>query len=150
MSTAMSPADRTAFLREPRVAVLAVTDPRPERAPLAVPIWFDYDADDGLTVITSPVSQKGRAIEAAGRFSISVQDEIDPYRYVTVEGPLVSADPPDAAVLRRLAVRYLGEELGGTYADATLERDLAGSKVYVMRPEHWNTADLRGEMASLA
>lgn len=150
MSTTMTPSDREAFLFEVRVAVLAVDDPRPTRAPLAVPIWFAFDADVGLTVVTSPESQKGRAIEAAQRFTISVQDETDPYRYVTVEGPVVSTARPDADQLRRLAVRYLGDELGGTYADATLERDLAGSMAYTMRPEHWNTADLRAEMASLA
>jgi hypothetical protein len=69
---------------------------------------------------------------------------------VSVEGPIVSAEPPDAALLRRLAVHYLGERGGGAYADATVERDLRDARAYVMRPEHWNPADLRAEMAPFA
>jgi nitroimidazol reductase NimA-like FMN-containing flavoprotein (pyridoxamine 5'-phosphate oxidase superfamily) len=146
-ATVMSPADRDAFLAEPRVGVLGVDDPDDGRAPLTVPIWFVYDPEVGVTVVTSPAGRKGRALDRAGRYTLVVQDEAVPYRYVSVEGPIVSAEPPDAALLRRLAVHYLGERGGGAYADATVERDVRGARAYVMRPEHWNTADLRDEMA---
>ena len=147
MTFAMTREQRDAFLAEPRVGVLAVDDPAGGRAPLTIPIWFEYRPDVGVTIVTSPESRKGRAIEQAGRYSLAAQDEVELYRYVSVEGPVVSAERPDADLLRRMAVHYLGEKGGNAYAEATVERDTTSARAYVMRPEHWNTADLREEMA---
>ena len=62
---------------------------RAGQAPLAVPIWYDYTPDRGVWIITGLGSQKDRALEAAGRFSLVAQQEDMPYRYVSVEGPIV-------------------------------------------------------------
>lgn len=145
-STVMTTDQREAFLAEARVGVLAVDDPN-GRAPLTVPIWYEYRPDAGVTIMTHPESRKGRAIEQAGRYCLVVHDDAEPYRYVSVEGPVVSAERPDADLLRRLAVRYLGEAGGAAYAAATVERDTTSGRAYVMRPERWHTADLRDEMA---
>ena len=134
-------AQRHAFLADLHVGVLSVVDPNPDRGPLTVPIWYRYSRTDGVTVITSPTSRKGRAIEAAGRFSLVAQQESLPYKYVSVEGPVVDTIPCDLDEhLRPMAVRYLGEKAGHAYAEnwaASPSVDV----VYRMRPEHWFTVD---------
>nr|WSX74829.1 hypothetical protein OH826_13605 [Streptomyces sp. NBC_00899] len=55
---------------------------------------------------------------AAGRVSFLVQSEVFPYRYVSVESPVVLDEPTDPEENRARSVRYLGEEIGRRYADA--------------------------------
>lgn len=138
---AMSQAAREEFLAALHVGVISVVDPGPERSTLTVPIWYRYSPEEGVTVITSPTSRKGRAIEASGRFSLVAQRESPPYKYVSVEGPVVETLPCDLeAHLRPMAVRYLGEEVGNRYAEGWA-RQSDSSLVYRMQPEHWYTVD---------
>jgi hypothetical protein len=116
---------------------------------IAAPIWYDYSPEVGVTVVTSRRSRKGVAIEAAGRFGIVAQTEDLPYRYVSVEGPVVEVRRCEfERDLLPLAVRYLGPDLGPRYADgwAAVPND---DHVYVMRPEHWRAADLTPLFAEL-
>ncbi len=127
MSLAMTKSEREAFLAELHVGVIAIADPDPNRAPLSAPIWYDYRPDVGLWVLTGPSSRKGIALEKAGRFSLVAQTEQAPYKYVSVEGPVIETRPADLERDGRpMAHRYLGQELG---------------HVYVMRPERWLTVD---------
>ena len=82
MSLSMSPAEREEFLAGVHVGVLGV-------AQVSGP-------GGTVNVSTGRGTRKAWAIEAAGRFSLCVQDERPPYRYVTVEGPLVAEDATDA------------------------------------------------------
>ena len=68
----------------------------------------------------------------------AVQDEQPPYKYVTAEGDVTSIDPAGAAEVRALAVRYLGEEAGGQFADENLG---PSSVVIRMRPQRWLSTD---------
>jgi hypothetical protein len=146
MTTTMSEDERHAFLAEARVAVISV-ESTTDRAPLAVPIWYEFDPAVGVTVVTARESLKGRALAVAGRYSLAVQDGA--LRYVSVDGPVVDTHPPAPDLLRRMARRYLGDEVGDAYADATTERDVAGALAFVMRPARWFSADLRAEIAAL-
>jgi hypothetical protein len=130
----MSPAEREAFLADVHVGVLAVDEPG--RGPHALPVWYQYDAgavqmriDDGST--------KARLLRSAGRATLTVQTEVAPYKYVSVEGPvsLGAGDFDDLAI----AVRYLGPEFGKWYADNAAH----GETVVTARlvPEHWRTYD---------
>jgi uncharacterized protein len=69
-----------------------------------------------------------------GRFSLCVQTETPPYKYVSVEGPIVAIEA--AADLERhrrpLAHRYLGLGVGDRYIEST--RDLV-VVLFRMRPE---------------
>lgn len=141
----MSQTAREAFLADLHVGVISVVDPDPSRGVLAVPIWYQYSPDEGVTVITSPTSRKGRAIEAAGRYSLVAQDETPPYKYVSVEGPVVETVPSDLEEhLRPMAVRYLGEKAGNRYAEGSATSPSTGV-VYRMQPEHWYTVDYSSE-----
>ena len=145
----MTESQRQSFLADLHVGVLSVIDPDPARGPLTIPIWYEYSPADGVTIITSPTSRKGKAIEAAGRFSLVAQQEELPYRYVSVEGPVVEAIPCDLeAHLRPMAARYLGERAGNAYAEGWAASDDT-TTVYRMQPEQWFTFDFSDEIQSV-
>ena len=94
-----------------------------------------------INVVTAGQSMKAQRLRAAGRFSLCVQTEAHPYRYVSVEGPITALDRSVTAEERRaLAQRYLGAEGGDLYIAATADQT-AGSVAFRMTPEHWRTSD---------
>ncbi|MBA0050991.1 pyridoxamine 5'-phosphate oxidase [Streptomyces sp. AJS327] len=141
MSIAMPTGTRERFLAEPRVGVLGVTDPRGRRAPLLVPLWFDYQPGGEVVLHTGRNTIKAQLVRAAGRFSLCVQDETPPYRYVSVEGPVTAVEEALNPALRSaIAHRYLDAETATAYLETTKEQ-LAEDVAFRMRPEHWRTAD---------
>jgi nitroimidazol reductase NimA-like FMN-containing flavoprotein (pyridoxamine 5'-phosphate oxidase superfamily) len=145
MSLKMDAASREAFLADLHVGVIGIE--RKGAAPLAVPIWYGFDPAIGVWVITGESSEKGRALRAAGRFTLCAQSEQPPYyRYVSVEGPIIETRPADKEKdSRRMAHRYFGKELGDMYTDAQTGED---SLVFTMRPERWRTVDYGNLAAS--
>lgn len=139
MARKMTRDEREQFLAEPRVGVLSVA-PEPGRAPLTTPIWYRYTPGGDVVVLTLPDSRKAGLIEAAGRFSLCVQQQDDVYRYVTVEGPVVSTAPSTPEERQAMAARYLSPELSRAYVEAT-EAAQGGNVAITMRPERWNTSD---------
>ena len=144
----MTRSDCEAFLAGVHIGVLSVPDPDPGRSALAVPIWYAYRANGTVDIVTSPTSAKGAALTRAGRFSLVAQQESLPYRYVSVEGPIVATEPVDLDDdLRPMAVRYLGTEAGSAYAEGWLAFD-PDAVVFRMRPERWLSYDATGELAA--
>jgi PPOX class probable F420-dependent enzyme len=142
-SLAMTKAEREAFLAERHVGVISLPDP--ERGPLTVPIWYGYEPGGALWVLTERGSRKGRLLAVGRRVSLCAQTETPPYRYVSVEGPVVAIEPADRERhTRPMAHRYLGPELGDRYVEATAAERAAGESVLVrIRPERWLTVDYR-------
>ncbi len=138
MALKMSREAREAFLADLHVGIISIEIEG--GAPLTVPIWYDYDPQVGVWVITNEASEKGRALARAGRFSLCAQSETPPaYRYVSVTGPIVETRPSDRERdSRPMAHRYFGKEMGDLYTDSQGEE---GNVVYVMRPERWRTVD---------
>jgi nitroimidazol reductase NimA-like FMN-containing flavoprotein (pyridoxamine 5'-phosphate oxidase superfamily) len=135
----MTIAERESFLAGVHVAVLSVDDPG--RGPLTVPVWYSYAPGGTVNVITGRESVKARLLRAAGRFTLCVQSESMPYRYVSVEGPIATVDatvPTDER--RTLAMRYLGAEGGEAYLASTADQAVA-SMAFRMAPERWHTTD---------
>jgi nitroimidazol reductase NimA-like FMN-containing flavoprotein (pyridoxamine 5'-phosphate oxidase superfamily) len=130
---------REGFLAEVRVGVLTVAA-ESDRAPLTTPIWYDYRPGGDVTVQTSPGLRKARLITEAGRFALCVHDDNVPYRYVTVEGPVVEVRPVTEQERFAMAARYMPEEIAAVYIEATRERQ-AGNVAITMRPDRWNTED---------
>ena len=125
MSLAMTKSEREAFLADVHVGVISVADA--DSGPLTVPIWYGYEPGGELWILTDRGSRKGRLLEKAGRFSLCAQTESPPYKYVSVEGPIVGIESSDVEKHERpLAHRYLGEELGNAYIEQTGGSDARG------------------------
>lgn len=138
MSFAMSVAQREQFLAGLHVGVLSVTAGE-TRAPIAVPVWYDYQPGGQVSVITGRGSRKGVALAAAGRMSLCAQDENPPYRYVSVEGP-VGIEELDPVERLAMARRYLGPEGGDQYVASNPDPERENI-IFRMRPEHWLSVD---------
>lgn len=150
MSTVMTKVARERFLSDLHVGVLSVAAAGDAGGTLAVPIWYGYSPERGVWVLTSQVSAKGIALEAAGRYALAVQDEQTPYRYVSVEGPVTDVRSVDLeGDLLPMAVRYLGDELGTRYAEQWAEGDPGSDRMYTMRPQRWASADMTSTFAAL-
>ncbi|GAB3582890.1 pyridoxamine 5'-phosphate oxidase family protein [Amycolatopsis endophytica] len=137
---ALSVDEREQFLAEPHVGALSVAE-NPDRAPLTVPIWYQYTPGGELWIRTTPGSRKARAIEAAGRFSLMAQRIEPTVRYVSVEGPVTATAPDTPELARKLAEHYLPPGKVDGYLE--FERTQLGEHFVIsMRPEHWLSADL--------
>jgi hypothetical protein len=141
MSVAMTKAEREAFLADVHVGIISIADEG--RGPLTVPVWYAYEPGGELRVITGRSSRKGRLLARAGRFSLCAQTETPPYRYVSVEGPIVASGPADLERdLRPLARRYLGPAGGDRYVEGARHApEHAENELFRMRPERWLTVD---------
>ena len=135
----MSAAEREEFLADVHVGVLSATVSTSGRT-LAVPVWYSYQPGGLLTVLTGRRSRKAAAVRAAGRFSLCVQDDRPPYRYVSVEGPVVREEELDPAERLAMARRYLGAAGGNRYVADNPDPG-RGNVAFRMRPEHWLSQD---------
>lgn len=134
----MSVAEREWFLSGVRLGVLSVVDVD-GRAPISVPVWFGYQPGGDVYFITARSSRKATLIKQSGRLTLCAHNDDPPYRYVSVEGPVIAFEEPVTAKERSaMAYRYLGPELAERYlADTSGE----GLVMIRMRPEHWASAD---------
>jgi hypothetical protein len=134
---ALTVAEREEFLAEPYVGVIGVD--RPGRAPLTLPIWYDYTPGGDVLIWTEPGMVKSGLIKAAGRFSLSVQRTDRPYVYATAEGPVVGwEEPVPVDVATAIAARYLRPEEVDEYVTGVLARP---SLLIRMRPKYWSSMD---------
>jgi PPOX class probable F420-dependent enzyme len=137
----MNKAEREAFLAATHIAVVSVA--RPGRGPLALPVWYRYTPGGSVRFVTDADSLKARLIRAVGRISLCVQNETPPYQYVSVEGAASVSDDVDYENdIRRVALRYLGDEIGELYL-AGQSGDAAGrrSVLVTLTPEKWTSED---------
>jgi nitroimidazol reductase NimA-like FMN-containing flavoprotein (pyridoxamine 5'-phosphate oxidase superfamily) len=146
---AMTRQEREAFLADVHVGIISISDEG--RGPLTVPIWYAYDARGELRVVTDRASRKGQLLARAGRFSLCVQTETPPYKYVSVEGPIIATEAADLERdLRPLAHRYLGSDMGDRYIEQTRDAHQRVENVLIrMRPERWLTVDYAKEFGAL-
>jgi nitroimidazol reductase NimA-like FMN-containing flavoprotein (pyridoxamine 5'-phosphate oxidase superfamily) len=129
---------RDEFLREPRVAVVAVA--RDGDPPLVVPVWFEYEAEIGFVFVMGGRSVKAGLLSIEKRASVCVQDDRTAYRYVVADGP-VSVTPIAPEELRTMWLptveRYLGAKAASEFLD---EFDEPDPVVVVLSPHRWRSA----------
>lgn len=137
MSLVMTVQEREDFLAGEHIGVVAVN--REGRAPLAVPIWYDYSPGGEVLLWIDHGSVKERLFREAGRFSICAQVETLPYKYATAEGPVLALDEaPTKEQALGIAGRYLSAEEAASY----VLNNLAENSLLVrMRPEKWLSTD---------
>ncbi|MGC9544065.1 pyridoxamine 5'-phosphate oxidase family protein [Streptomyces sp. UG1] len=137
---ALTREEREQFLAEPHIAALAV-DAGAGRAPLSVPIWYQYEPGGDVWITTGRDSRKNELISAAGRFSLLVDRTEPTVRYVSVEGPVVETTPLTVEQLREMSARYLPAEVVDSYVEFA-QKNHGESVVIRMRPERWVSSDL--------
>jgi hypothetical protein len=134
--------ERQEFLAEPHVAALSVAA-GPHRAPLVVPIWYQYEPGGEIWFHTSADSRKAKLIDAAGRVSLMIDEAGSRVRYVSVEGPVVRTEPATYEDVRTMTARYLPAERVEAYLEFAMAEH-GEQVVYHVRPERWLSADLTG------
>jgi hypothetical protein len=141
MTFAMTQDECESFLAEPHVGVFAVQ--RETRAPMCVPLWYNYVPGGNVEIWTGAASAKVKLLHKMGRFSFCVQDETFPCKYVSVEGPVVSIRPIDfERGLVPLVERYLGRDRAASYLADYGGKDGVRDDVLVsMTPERWFSED---------
>ena len=138
MSLAMSREEREAFLAALHVGVVSMN--RENFGPLSAPIWYAFENGE-ISFAIGETSRKSALMNVGERISLVVQTEAAPYQYVSVEGPIESRTAADLdRDIRPLAIRYLGEQAGNQYADATGD---SGQLLVKMKPEKWLSVDYR-------
>ena len=116
----MSEQEREEFLKEANVAVLATVG-RGGRAH-AAPIWYLYE--DGVFIMsTGRGSQKHRNVEAQPEITLVVDRRSLPYYAVMAQGRAEIGPRLADEERRRMAVRYLGEELARAYLESVSGED---------------------------
>ena len=131
--------EREQFLAEPRVAALSVSAGA-DRAPLTVPMWFQYTPGGSPWILTGLGSRKHRLIEAAGRFTLMVERTEPSLRYVTVSGAVGEILAATDAQHREMAERYVAADRVDAYL--AYAESYGEQVVITMRPQHWLSADL--------
>lgn len=112
--------ERESFLQEANVAVLATVGPRGRAH--AAPIWYLYE--DGAFIMSSGRnSQKCRNIERNPEVTLVVDRRTLPYYAVMVQGTAEIGPRLYKEDRLRMAVRYLGEELGRKYVERFPDED---------------------------
>ena len=125
------------FLAAPHIGMLAVA--RRSGPPIASPVWYGYEPGGDVVFTIGRNSAKAKALRTAGVASLCAQNEQLPYAFVTVDGPVVVGDTAADEVLRaRIAIRYLGQELGASYIESTESSDNVLAR---LTPEHWRSND---------
>ena len=141
MPQPMSRAEREAFLRDPRPAILSI--PQDGKGPLSSPVWFDFEPGGDFWVLMQSDSRKGQLMQTGVCVSLCAQQEAKPYKYVSVEGPVISVAAYDAEKdLLAMAARYLGAAGAKDFLDGMREKiaKANGIKV-VIKPERWLSLD---------
>ena len=104
--------ERERLLNEANVAVLATVGP--DGGAQAAPIWYLWE--DGVFIMSSGRgSQKHRNVERNPNVTLVVDSRVVPYYAVMAQGTVeIGPQLSDDARLR-MAIRYLGEEMGRAY-----------------------------------
>lgn len=123
------------LLEQPLVGVLGTAGP--DGQPHVVPTWYLYEGGE-LVMHASRRARRVRDLRQNDRASFCVDTKTHPYRAVIVWGRATVTVDVDDERMRRLAVRYLGQQSGDVYADT-----LVGARMAIirLRPERIITWD---------
>ena len=138
----MAQKKREAFLAEPRIGVMSMT--RKSLAPLSMPVCYSYEPGGEVRVFMDATSFKAKLVERTGRYTLCVQDDAPPYRFVTVEGPARLEPAESKRDAPPILCPSLGERRAMKYIETFVEHGLVAC-IAAMRPEHWWSWDLGQE-----
>ncbi|MBT2384650.1 pyridoxamine 5'-phosphate oxidase family protein [Streptomyces sp. ISL-11] len=140
----LSVEEREEFLAGPHVAALAVDAGDERRGPVNVPVWYVYRPGGDFVFVTGRASRKAQLIADAECFTLMVDRTSPTYRYVSVEGELVSVAVATRELAREIAARYLPTEQAVAEHVERIMADPEAVVAITMRPRHWLSADIGG------
>ncbi len=126
------------FLDQPKCATLATHFK--DGTILMSPVWHEWK-DGGFTVAVASEDIKTRHIRRDAKVSISVAEDVAPYRGIEVRGEATIERDGAFETIRRIAVRYLGAKQGRAYVEAFREAELALIRVKPGTLRAWDFAD---------
>ena len=100
------------LVERPIVATLATY--RRDGSVLLSPVWHEW-RDGGFNVTIDAGDIKARHLKRDPRASIAVYESEPPYRGVEVSGRARLIEEDAVEIQRRIAIRYLGAQLGEAY-----------------------------------
>ena len=103
------------LLDQPLVAVLATY--RQDGTVLLSPVWHEY-RDGGFNVCTSSGDVKVRHLRRDPRATLLVAESRPPYRGVELRTNATLSFESVRETVQRIAIRYLGERAGRSFADS--------------------------------
>ena len=127
----MQPAERDAFLREPRTAVLATVGRNDQVH--AVPVWYLWDGAV-FRIITERDSVKHRNARRTGRASLCVDQREGGFRYVTAEGTISVQETVSYDERLALHSHYRGAEAARRVVDRGGHERMV---LLILQPENW-------------
>ena len=92
-----------------RPAILGTT--RLDGRPHVAPIWYALDDDGSILFTTGDTTVKGRNLRRTGHAAMTVQDDVAPFSFVTLEGPVALSEDLDE-------VSHWAGVIGGRYMGA--------------------------------
>ena len=111
-----------------------VATAREDGRPHVVPVWFVLDGDD-VVFTTGASSVKGQALRRDPYACLCVDDEVPPFSFVMVEGPVELSTDLDE--LRRVTTRIGRRYMGAERADEFGARNAVEGELLVrLRPTH--------------
>lgn len=113
----MTPDEMQAFLDAPRMAVLGTI--LRDGMPSLNPVWYLFE-DGKFLLSMGRGSYYTRNMLRDPRASLCIQQEETPVKGVVARGPVTIEPDTDYKLVRRLAVRYRGEEGGRAYLERLL------------------------------
>ena len=134
---------RQAFLAGLHVGLVSLEIPA--RAPAVTPVWYAYAPGGDIRFLTAKDSLLTEQLRHTTRATFCAQDEMPPYRYVTVEGPLLALEPAHRERdFRPLVERYLPHMWIEDYITRNWPESVPADGHMLMarlRPEDWMTVD---------
>ncbi len=104
-------------------------------------MWFEWD-DEGISVVIWADDIKSRHLKRDPRATILVAESNPPYRGIEIRGEASVSSPDDVMPkVRRMAIRYMGEEAGNTYADSFVGHALEEVRIRSGNIRSWDFSD---------
>ncbi|HYZ12312.1 MAG TPA: pyridoxamine 5'-phosphate oxidase family protein [Actinomycetota bacterium] len=128
------------LLERPIVAVLATH--RSNGDPLLSPVWHEW-WEGGFNIVVGADDAKAQHVRSDPRAGLVVFDQEPPYRGVELRARAKLLADEVVETNRRIAVRYLGEEKGTTYA-SSVDDDLVIVRLEPGVVRAWDFADEYG------
>lgn len=143
MNRGLSVEQLDGLLDERRLAVMSTF--RADGSVLLSPLWFIWE-DGGFTIGMAAGDGKLKHLRRDPRVTIVVNEDEFPYRGFELRGEAQLLDVPYGPVIRRIAIRYVGEEASAFYDD---ERGGTIARIEPGETRGWDFRDDLTEMGVL-